>query len=356
MNTSQKPQDRAGRAYERQVARALVMLLQGTDPDAVKSVRMNQVLPGASGAGHEIDLMLEWERQGKKRRCAVECKDHGRAVEKKEVGAFRSVLQDVNAWREQHLLPPLGGIMASRNGFQSGAVELADYSEMVLLDIHAPGGKEWKQYLKAFRRAAGEEGEPVPKEMEISVRTNERIRIEPAGEDFRKDPAFEWRMDTPLAADPWSLLYMHRGEAGSAVPALLDLLRRMPSEGEPSGSESSGEGPSEGDSVHRRVVLEDPDGVLRHLTWRKGEIPVRRIVYTFDEVAEEAEDDMLYGGDRPDLIMQDPVGAIRLGIWKKEVRLLPDPIQEIREAPEGEPIPDDRGSWKMLDRPGNGMI
>ena len=79
-------------------------------------------------------------------------------------------------------------------------------------------------------------------------------------------------------------------------------------------------------------------------------------MYTFDEVAEEAEDDMLYGGDRPDLIMQDPAGAIRLGIWKKEVRLLPDPIQEIREAPEGEPIPDDRGSWKMLDRPGNGMI
>ena len=53
------------------------------------------MLPGASGAAHEIDLVMEAPLAGRTWHVAVECKDHARPVETETAAGFRAVLFDV---------------------------------------------------------------------------------------------------------------------------------------------------------------------------------------------------------------------------------------------------------------------
>ncbi len=91
--------DHSGKGYERLAARAMRALFRMEDRGGIM-VR-NVVMKGASGAGHEADLILEVPLHERLVYILAECKDYARPVGKEKVAAFRTVLEDINALREK---------------------------------------------------------------------------------------------------------------------------------------------------------------------------------------------------------------------------------------------------------------
>ncbi len=140
-------QDSSGWSFEVLTAMALRVLFR-LDPARRDWVRYDTPLPGASGAKHEIDILLEIPRPERTRTVAVECKDHRTPVSKDKVAAFLSVLRDVNAARaEEDRLP---GLMVSGSGFQSGARKMAAYYGIFLLELCKPDRKLWKKHIRQW--------------------------------------------------------------------------------------------------------------------------------------------------------------------------------------------------------------
>ena len=145
----------------------------------------------------------------------------------------------------------------------------------------------------------------------MDARANERILIVPEKSWVEKDR--KWKLDTPLGKDVY-LLTCTDPETGK-VMLLPELLRKQPSEGW---------------GVHRRVVLKGPGVRLYHLVWGE-DMPVHRIEYSYDDLTGEMEDTIMFGRERPDLLVYFPIYGWRGGIWKGEFNFLPDPVREIRK-------------------------
>ena len=275
---------RSGKAYEAAVGR----VLRGLFPGAV--VRRDVRLLGASGVMHQVDL--EMEVSGK--RYLVECKNHRRPVGKDLVGAFLSVVSDLSCV----------GILVSSGGFRSGAVEMARFHGLLLFEVRRPLRKDFVRYRELFVREVRSASS-----LGVSLRTGDRIRIV-----LEEGAAFPpgWRSDTPLAADPDSL-YLDG-------VSLRDLLERAAASVSVGGV--------------RRVVLKTPGKVLRHQVY-PGELPVRRIVFSFVSLNPDMEETVVFGSEKPDWVIADPVHALRWGLWGNHLRLLPDPVPEVRDAAPG---------------------
>ena len=269
----EKPTDRSGKAYERLIARVMIRLFGLSDSGAVTC---NVHLPGASGVSHEIDLLLRIPlRKGGTGGLAVECKDQARPVFKEKVAAFCEVLRDLNA-----ALKPserLAGLMVSGSGFQAGAVELAAHCGLHLFEIREPSGKDWQQYVRRFvkecktadPRAASLRG------MEVSLRSNERVQIFP--KEGRPGPG--WDYSAPLIREAESLLFTD----GTNLRTLPEYLSTLSASGRDGA---------------KRIAIRPEKGELTHLV-KDGRLPVSRLVYTFDDLTEEAEDTILWNGERP---------------------------------------------------------
>lgn len=87
-------------------------------------VKQNIKIKGKSGVYHQIDVFYEFELNNIKHMVIIECKDYRGKVEKGKVQSFKSVIED---------LGNCIGIMVSRNGFQSGAIEYARHYDIELL-------------------------------------------------------------------------------------------------------------------------------------------------------------------------------------------------------------------------------
>lgn len=87
-------------------------------------VQRNVKLKGKSGVLHQIDVYYEFEMNAIIHRVVIECKDHKQKVEKGMIQSFKAVIDD---------LGNCTGIFASRNGFQSGAVEYAKHYDIELI-------------------------------------------------------------------------------------------------------------------------------------------------------------------------------------------------------------------------------
>lgn len=87
-------------------------------------VKRNMKLKGKSGVTHHIDVYYQFEMNGVRHKVVIECKDHKKKVEKGMIQSFKSILDD---------LGNSIGIFASRNGFQSGAIEFAKHYDIELI-------------------------------------------------------------------------------------------------------------------------------------------------------------------------------------------------------------------------------
>lgn len=104
----------AGRALEEYVKRVYELLLNLRD-EGIK-VERNKKLPGRSKTVWEFDLYYEFINAGITHRVAIECKDHGRAVDQGRIAEFAFKLQDVGG---------LSGVLVSSRGVQSGGEVVA---------------------------------------------------------------------------------------------------------------------------------------------------------------------------------------------------------------------------------------
>lgn len=84
-------------------------------------VSRNAILRGKSEADHEIDVYYEFRRAGVIHKVAIECKNRGRPIEKKEIHDFWCKLQDIGQ---------IKGIVVSKSGLQNGARLVADYKDV----------------------------------------------------------------------------------------------------------------------------------------------------------------------------------------------------------------------------------
>ena len=129
----------------------------------------------------------------------------------------------------------------------------------------------------------------------------EQIRIVPDWLRLRKEGMPDWRMDTPLSRDPHSLMI-----GGKSLMELCEAL------------------PGKNTDVRRQEKMDLPDGLLTHLVW-EGELPVKQIQFSFDDLTREAKDFLLYGHEVPDLIVSEPVSHLRVGIVNGRRIRLPNP-------------------------------
>lgn len=111
-----------GSSLEKDVQRVYTSLLNMRDEGIV--VGTNIVMKGKSGAPNEIDVYYEFERAGIKHRVAIECKDWATPVAKRDINGFDSKLKDIGN---------ITGVVISRNGYQSGAIDFAKFNDIILM-------------------------------------------------------------------------------------------------------------------------------------------------------------------------------------------------------------------------------
>ncbi len=99
----------------------------------IANVQHNIKIKGRSGCEHQIDVYLEYERNGVKHRVAIECKNYSKHVPKERVCAFQGVLSDLDG---------VEGIMVSKKGFQSGAKQFAKAYGISLHELREPEDEE----------------------------------------------------------------------------------------------------------------------------------------------------------------------------------------------------------------------
>lgn len=92
-------------------------------------VQHNVKLEGRSGQKHQIDVYWEYEKDGKKHRVAIECKNYSRRISLEKVCAFKGVLDDLDG---------VSGIMVTKVGFQKGAKKYAKQFGISLKELRSP--------------------------------------------------------------------------------------------------------------------------------------------------------------------------------------------------------------------------
>ena len=110
--------------YE-QITRAVFQVLVDQDQASTIQVRHNLTIPGKF-LNHQVDVYWECETGGIKYRTVIECKDWNRPVEQEKLLAFRAKLEDLNNPR---------GIMVTRSGYQSGAVNYGTAHGIYLFEL-----------------------------------------------------------------------------------------------------------------------------------------------------------------------------------------------------------------------------
>lgn len=103
-----------GQELEEYVKHIYTMLLNMKDEGI--EVQRNAKIPGKSGAVHQIDVYYEFKRAGLTHKVAIECKDHGRPIEKGRVSEFALKVIDLYDTK---------GVMISSRGYQDGAEKVS---------------------------------------------------------------------------------------------------------------------------------------------------------------------------------------------------------------------------------------
>ncbi len=102
------------------------------------NVEMHKIIKGKSGANHEIDVYWQFEIAGKIYKTAVECKHYNSTVDKGHVQEFWSKLDDIG---------DISGIMATKRGYQKGALTFGHYNKIEMLIIKEPAYADFPENI-----------------------------------------------------------------------------------------------------------------------------------------------------------------------------------------------------------------
>lgn len=87
-------------------------------------VSRDATVRGKSGEDYQIDVYYEFLRANVRHRVIIECKDWKHPVKRETINALESKIRDI---------PGVVGVIVSRNGYQSGAKQFAEYQGILAL-------------------------------------------------------------------------------------------------------------------------------------------------------------------------------------------------------------------------------
>lgn len=118
------PNYRTSEEYEQLVACLVKQSFSGVEGVDLLEILHDAKLTGVSGYEHQIDVMYRFRIWSIEILVVVECKQYKRRVGVDDMLEFRSRIEDVRAHK---------GVFVTTNGFQSGAVEIAEANGIALL-------------------------------------------------------------------------------------------------------------------------------------------------------------------------------------------------------------------------------
>lgn len=114
----------AGAEFEEYVRSIYSMLLNFKDEGILVTGGANTYLSGISGERYQIDVYYEFVRAGVRHRVIIECKDWKDPVKREVINALESKVRDI---------PGVIGVIISRNGYQSGAINFSKQKGILAL-------------------------------------------------------------------------------------------------------------------------------------------------------------------------------------------------------------------------------
>ena len=115
---------------------------------SVTTIRLEHdvVLPGRASS-HQIDVLWEFTNgSGVAHRIIFECKHRGKALEQKDVLAFKGVVDEVG-----YKSIPTTGVMVHLTGYQLGAQKIADTYGVIILELRSPNDKDVESRAMTIR-------------------------------------------------------------------------------------------------------------------------------------------------------------------------------------------------------------
>lgn len=106
----------SGAEFEEYVRSIYSMLLNLKDEGILVTGGASTFLRGVTGADYQIDVYYEFVRAGVRHRVIIECKDWQSPVKREVINALESKVRDI---------PGVIGVIISRSGYQSGAIDFA---------------------------------------------------------------------------------------------------------------------------------------------------------------------------------------------------------------------------------------
>lgn len=111
------------------------------DDEVTVDVKHNVKIQGKAFS-HQIDVYWEYQVAGITHKVAIECKNYSSNVSVAKVRDFYGVLSDIGN---------INGIMVSKEGFQKGAKDFAEYYGINLRELREPTEDDWKGRIKAIQ-------------------------------------------------------------------------------------------------------------------------------------------------------------------------------------------------------------
>lgn len=102
-------------------------------------VEHNISVTGRSGVSHQIDVSWQFKQAGVAHRVLIECKNYSSTVDLGTIRNFHSVVQDITN---------CVGVMVSKVGFQSGAVEFSQHHGISLKLLRQPIDEDWNGRIR----------------------------------------------------------------------------------------------------------------------------------------------------------------------------------------------------------------
>lgn len=124
---------KVGTEYEEFVQSVYQAVLNADGVENI-SVQHNVQRQGLSGCLHQIDVYWEFRLAGETYRTAIECKNFNRSVTVGKIRDFWGVISDI---------PGLGGIFATKIGYQAGAKKFAAQKGVSLRIVRKPNDNDW---------------------------------------------------------------------------------------------------------------------------------------------------------------------------------------------------------------------
>lgn len=173
-------------------------------------IRHNVKLVGAGGVTHQIDIYWEFKQAGTVYKTAVECKDYKNPVSMEKISAFHSVLEDLGG---------VVGIFVAKNGFQSGAIELAKQYGITPVEMRHPTDEDW-----------GDRMRDLYIECNFTYATNLNLDVEVDGNWAKENGIDRFRMGL---TDPYSILIedVENGQTQTLAEFSKQLNNDEPGEG-----------------------------------------------------------------------------------------------------------------------------